>query len=46
MPHDGDSTIYTLYGDLASAQSIYSIGGFRNANVGADEDYTIGSCHL
>ena len=32
MPHDGDSTIYTLYGDLAYAQSIYSIG-----DVGTDE---------
>ena len=37
MPHDGDLTIYTLYGDLAYAQSIYLIGGFRNANVGTDE---------
>ena len=37
MPHDGDPTIYTLYGDLAYAQSIYLIGGFRNANVGTDE---------
>ena len=37
MPHDGDSTFYTLYGDLAYAQSIYLIGGFHNANVGTDE---------
>ena len=34
MPHDGDSTIYTLYGDLAHAQSIYLIGGFHNADDG------------
>ena len=37
IPHDGDSTIYTLYGDLAFAQSIYLIGGFCNADVGTDE---------
>ena len=37
MPHDGDSTIYTLYGDLVYAQSMYLIGGFRNADVGTDE---------
>ena len=37
MLHDGDSTIYTLYGDLAYAQSMYLIGGFRNADVGTDE---------
>ena len=37
MPHDGDLTMYTLYGDLAYAQSIYLIGGFRNADVGTDE---------
>ena len=37
MPHDLDSTIYTLYGDLAYTQSIYLIGGFRNAGVGTDE---------
>ena len=37
MPHDGDLTIYTLYGDLAYAQSIYLIGGFCNADVGTDE---------
>ena len=37
IPHDGDSTIYTLYGDLAYAQSIYLIGGFHNADVGTDE---------
>ena len=37
MPHDGDSTIYTLYGDLAYAQSMYWIGGFCNADVGTDE---------
>ena len=38
MPHDGNLTIYTLYGDLAYAQSIYLIGGFCNANVGTDEE--------
>ena len=37
MPPDGDSTIYTLYGDLAYAQSMYLIGGFHNADVGTDE---------
>ena len=37
MPHDGDLTIYTLYGDLAYAQSMYVIGGFCNADVGTDE---------
>ena len=37
MPNDGDSTIYTLYGDLAYAQSIYLICGFCNADVGTDE---------
>ena len=37
MPHDGDSTIYTLYGDLAYAQSMYLIGGCRNGDVGTDE---------
>ena len=37
MPHDGDLTIYTLYGDLAYAQSMYLIGGFHNADVGTDE---------
>ena len=37
MPHDGDLTMYTLYGDLAYAQSIYLIGGFRNADVGTGE---------
>ena len=37
VPHDGDSTIYTLYGDLAYAQSIYLIGGFCTADVGTDE---------
>ena len=37
MPHDGDLTIYTLYGDLVYAQSIYLIGGFRNADVGTYE---------
>ena len=37
MPHDGDSTIYTLYGDLAYTQSMYLIGGFRNDDVGTDE---------
>ena len=37
MPHDGDSTIYTLYGNLAYAQSMYLIGGFCNADVGTDE---------
>ena len=37
MPHDGDSTIYTLYGDLAYAQSIYLIGGFHNDEGGIDE---------
>ena len=34
---DGDSTIYTLYGDLAYAQSMYLIGGFCNVDVGTDE---------
>ena len=37
MPHDGDLTIYTLYGNLAYAQSIYLIGGFCNTDVGTDE---------
>ena len=37
MPPDGDSTIYTLYGDLAYAQSMYLIGGFRNAAIGMDK---------
>ena len=37
MPHEGDSTICTLYGDLAYAQSIYLIGEFCNADVGTDE---------
>ena len=37
MPHNGDSTIYTLYGYLAYAQSIYLIGGFCNAKVGTNE---------
>ena len=37
MPPDGDSTIYTLYGDLAYVQSMYLIGGFQNAAVGMDD---------
>ena len=37
MPHDGDLIIYTLYGDLVYAQSMYLIGGFCNADVGTDE---------
>ena len=37
MPPLGNSTIYTLYGALAYAQSMYLIGGFRNATVGTDE---------
>ena len=37
MPPHGKSTIYTLYGDLAYAESMYLIGGFRNAAVGTDE---------
>ena len=37
MPPDGESTIYTLNGDLAYAQSMYLIGGFRNAAIGMDE---------
>ena len=37
LPHEGDSTIYTLYGNLAYAQSIYLIGGFFNADAGKDE---------
>ena len=37
MPHDGDLTIYTFYGDLAYAKSMYLIGGFHNADVGTDE---------
>ena len=37
IPPLGNSTIYTLYGDLAYAQSMYLIGGFRNAAVGTDE---------
>ena len=37
MPPHGDSTIYTLYGDLVYAQSMYLIGGFRNAAIGMDE---------
>ena len=37
MPPDRDSTIYTLYGDLAYAQFMYLIGGFHNADVGTDE---------
>ena len=35
-PHS-DSTIYTLYGDLVYAQSMYLIGGFRNAAIAMDE---------
>ena len=37
MPHDGDLTIYTLYGNFTYAQSMYLIGGFRNADVGTDD---------
>ena len=37
MAPDGDSTIYTLYGDLVYTQSMYLIGGFCNADVGTDE---------
>ena len=37
MPPDGDLTIYTLYGDLVYAQSMYLIGGFCNVDVGTDE---------
>ena len=36
MPPLGNSTNYTLYRDLAYAQSMYLIGGFRNAAVGTD----------
>ena len=43
MPPDGDSTVYTLYGDLA----MYLIGGFRNEDVGTDEVlYNCVSCPL
>ena len=37
MPANGASAVYALYGDLAYAQSIYLLGGFRKPPVGSDE---------
>ena len=37
MPANGASEVYALYGDLAYAQSIYLLGGFRKPPVGSDE---------
>ena len=30
MPGDGNGVVYVMYGDLAYAQSIYLLRGFRN----------------
>ena len=37
MPANGAAAVYALYGDLAYAQSIYLLGGFRKPPAGLDE---------
>ena len=37
MPANGAAVVYALYGDLAYAQSIYLLGGFRKPPAGSDE---------
>ena len=37
MPPNADTAVYALYGDLAFAQSIYLLGGFRKPPGGSDE---------
>ena len=37
MPANGAAVVYTLYGDLAYAQSIYLLGGFQKQPAGSDE---------
>ena len=37
MPANGGTVVYALYGDLAYAQSIYLLGGFRKPPAGSDK---------
>ena len=37
MPANGAGAVYALYGDLAYAQSIYLLGGFRKPPAGSDK---------
>ena len=37
MPANGGAVVYTLYGDLAYAQSIYLLGGFWKPPAGSDK---------
>ena len=37
MPPNADTAVYALYGDLAYAQSIYLLGGFRKPQTGSNE---------
>ena len=37
MPPNADTAVYALYGNLAYAQSIYLLGGFRKPPTGSDE---------
>ena len=37
MSANGEGAVYAMYGDLAYAQSIYLIGGFRKPTAGSNE---------
>ena len=37
MPANGEGAVYAMYGDLAYAQNIHLIGGFRKPTAGSDE---------
>ena len=37
MPANGAGTVYALYGDLAYAQSIYLLSGYRKPPAGSNE---------
>ena len=37
MPGDSNGVVYAMYGDLAYAQSIYLLGGFRKPPTGSAE---------